>query len=315
MAFTLSSKKMTGLITRTLMRIWPLSPSSSTPPSNGLAQASGLFASLVQHLGQAQFAQAALQQFGAIVPAASWSVYRIGTQQPALYMSASSGIHDVTRQCWGAYLAGPQHEDQSWGVNSSAPVSRELQGARMVHVRASEVSHSHRARVYEAHGMVERISIAEPSADGSVFAVNFYRHQHQKPFADGHLSDFSDLSAALLALTQKHIALMQATLGQTLPAAVMWDASASQNAHHTTHLNDHLSDQELWQQRLLTLEPGLTTRELQVCLRLLQGMTQDGVAADLGLSPPTVKTYRNRAFTRLGIQHRNQLFALVLSVR
>jgi DNA-binding CsgD family transcriptional regulator len=47
-------------------------------------------------------------------------------------------------------------------------------------------------------------------------------------------------------------------------------------------------------------------------VRLLRGMTYDGIAADLGLSVPSVKTYRNRAFERLGIHFRNELFALVL---
>ena len=32
--------------------------------------------------------------------------------------------------------------------------------------------------------------------------------------------------------------------------------------------------------------------------------------ADLGLAPSTVKTYRNRAFARLGIHSRHALFAL-----
>jgi DNA-binding CsgD family transcriptional regulator len=41
-------------------------------------------------------------------------------------------------------------------------------------------------------------------------------------------------------------------------------------------------------------------------------MTQDGIASDLGLTVPTVKTYRNRAFARLGIHFRNELFALVM---
>lgn len=41
-------------------------------------------------------------------------------------------------------------------------------------------------------------------------------------------------------------------------------------------------------------------------------MTQDGIASDLGLSVPTVKTYRNRAFARLGIHFRNELFPLVM---
>ncbi|RYY80998.1 MAG: LuxR family transcriptional regulator, partial [Comamonadaceae bacterium] len=65
-------------------------------------------------------------------------------------------------------------------------------------------------------------------------------------------------------------------------------------------------------ERLLDLAPELTTRELDVCVRLLQGMTQEGIAADLGLAFTTVKTYRNRAYARLGVHFRNELFARVL---
>jgi DNA-binding CsgD family transcriptional regulator len=65
-------------------------------------------------------------------------------------------------------------------------------------------------------------------------------------------------------------------------------------------------------QRLLRAHAHLTERELDVCARLLLGMTQEGIACDLGLSLPTVKTYRNRAFARLGIHFRNELFALAL---
>ena len=51
------------------------------------------------------------------------------------------------------------------------------------------------------------------------------------------------------------------------------------------------------------------------CARLLQGMTYEGIANDLGLSAPTVKTYRNRAFARLGIHFRSELFARVLPLQ
>ena len=51
---------------------------------------------------------------------------------------------------------------------------------------------------------------------------------------------------------------------------------------------------------MLAAAPALTVRELDVCERLLRGWTYDGVAADLGLTVPTVKTYRARAFARLG---------------
>lgn len=67
-----------------------------------------------------------------------------------------------------------------------------------------------------------------------------------------------------------------------------------------------------WRMRLLQAQPDLTPRELDVCARLLQGMTHEGIACDLCLSLPTVKTYRNRAFARLGIHFRSELFTLAM---
>ncbi|WP_370590432.1 helix-turn-helix domain-containing protein [Xylophilus sp. ASV27] len=58
---------------------------------------------------------------------------------------------------------------------------------------------------------------------------------------------------------------------------------------------------------------ALTQRERIVCVRMLRGLTLEGIASDLGLALPTVKTYRGRAFARLGIHFRNQLFARVLN--
>jgi DNA-binding NarL/FixJ family response regulator len=52
---------------------------------------------------------------------------------------------------------------------------------------------------------------------------------------------------------------------------------------------------------------------LDVCERLLRGWSYDGIAADMGLSVATVKTYRARAFGRLGLHFRSELFALLRS--
>src|SRR5690606_19742285 len=64
--------------------------------------------------------------------------------------------------------------------------------------------------------------------------------------------------------------------------------------------------------RLHAICPDMPARESEVCVRLALGLTQEGIAVDLGISPSTVKTYRNRAFARLGINFRNELFGLLL---
>ena len=259
-------------------------------------------AAMVQRLGDDGFAGGMLQELAPVLPAASWSVYRTGRQcRPTLFMSASHGIPDTTQDCWWAYLSGPYRTDRTWGEASSVATP----GTRLCHLTASEVGGEHQTRVYEAHGMAERVSIVEHESDGSVFAVNFYRHQHQKPFQDGQISAFESMAPVLLALTRKHIALTQGPAAAPQPGQTPAGLPHPMLSHNLPALRE----------RLLRAHAGLTERELDVCARLLQRMTQEGIACDLGLSLPTVKTYRNRAFSRLGIHFRNELFALALGTQ
>lgn len=234
---------------------------------------------LIGLVGQREFETSLLKHLHPLVPAASYSIYQTGPGcDPILFMSASLGVPDTTRECWNAYLSGPYLSDRTFEGHSQANPSPLL-----CHITAPEVPAQHRSRVYEAHGMAERVSIVQRQA-ASIFAINFYRHDHQRPFSDGQLSDFESLAPALLALTQKQIELARSH--RVKRSAVEWA------------------------QQLQTHEPALTPRERDVCARLLVGMTQEGIAADLGLGLPTVKTYRNRAFGRLGIHFKSELFAL-----
>jgi DNA-binding CsgD family transcriptional regulator len=252
------------------MRQW--TPSSS---ANGIQALQGL----IGMMGQAEFETSLLGHLQPLVPAASYSIYQTGHGcNPIRFMSASLGIPDTTRECWNAYLSGPYLSDRTLAVEDSL-------ADRLVlcHITAPEVPAQHRTRVYEAHGMAERVSIVQRH-NAAIFAINFYRHEHQSPFSDGQLSDFESLAPVLLSLAQKQIEL-------TRP--------------RTTKRNT-----AQWASQLAQLQPTLTTRERDVCVRLLTGMTYEGVANDLGLSLPTVKTYRNRAFARLGIHFKSELFAL-----
>jgi len=259
------------------MRKWSCNGSTSGPGRH--AQ---VLAGLIYQLGQPRFPSMLLETLQPLVPAASFSVYRTGRHSvPQLFLSGSLGVPDTTRDCWHAYLSGPYRNDRTL-MNETLDGELPL----LCHLTAKEVPAQHRTSVYEAHGVAERVSVVQARGDG-LFAVNLYRHQHQAPFSDAQVGDFEVLAPALLALAYKHV-----TLG-----AMPEEASATMP---TTR------------ERLLALQPALTPREIEVCTRLLQGMTYDGIASDLGLGLPSVKTYRNRAFDRLGIHFRNELFALLL---
>lgn len=108
-----------------------------------------------------------------------------------------------------------------------------------------------------------------------LWAINLYRHAAQPDFAERDVAWLHAVGSALFACIEKH---------------VQWRGP-----------------QDPWGR----VCPGMTVRERQVCDRLLKGWTHDGIAADLGVTARTVKTYRDRAFARLGIHHRHQLFALL----
>lgn len=57
---------------------------------------------------------------------------------------------------------------------------------------------------------------------------------------------------------------------------------------------------------------GLPRRELEVCSRILFGMSSVGIALDLNLCETTVKTYRKRAYQRLCVGCERQLITWYL---
>lgn len=256
------------------MRNWIATEKHRTTPDS--------LVSMIDAVGTRGFAGAVLDTLQSLIPAGSWNAYQIGAQcPPRLYFSASRETLDRTVHCWQAYLSGPHDRDRTllWDGAGSG-------GAHLSHITANEIPDEHRQRVYDAHGMAERISIVRHLPAGPVFAVNFYRHQYQPAFQDRHLAALEEIGPMLMALARKHAELAP-------PDCVHGDWVP------------------YWRSRLLFDPSKLSDRELDVCARILAGWSLDGVAVDLGVSLTTVKTYRQRAFARMGIRFRNELFSRV----
>ena len=252
------------------MRNWHSIPAHRATPE--------VLVSLIGAVGTQGFASAVLDTLQSLIPAGSWSAYQIGALcAPRLYFSASHKAPDHTQKCWQAYLSGPHMQDRTllWdGVDT----------VYMSHITAGEMPDQHRQSVYDAHGVAERISIVRQQVGGPVFAVNFYRHRFQSAFRDHHLAALEEVGPMLLALVCKHAELVPPDCSR----------------------RDWVT---YWRSRLQLDTSKLTDRELDVCARVLAGWTLDGIAVDLSISLATVKTYRQRAFTRMGIRFRNELFS------
>ncbi len=233
-------------------------------------------------MGGHGFAQAALASVNDAVNAASWSVYRVWKDRaPLLHLSGAHGVRDTTRDCFQVYHDGLYRGDRTFDAARRDRL--------MLRLSARDIPNpEHRDAIYKRHGVSERLSIAEPQADGSVLAVNLYHHEHQGAFAEGELENFEHLASGLLASVRRHIELIDTRE----PAAPAPRPDAAQ-----------------LRAALLRRHPEMPARELDVCARLLQGLSYDGIAADLALSVATVKTYRRRAFERMGLHFKSELFA------
>ena len=280
------------------MHLWILNGFAQPPATQPWPQREPIdraLAGIIGCIGRRDFGSAALSSLNAAVALDSWSIYRVFPgRPPCLHASGSYRVDDTTADCFRVYLDGLYRADASFDDARACAASA---GPLMTHVHADELPAAHRDKIYAQHGMRERISLIVPdgSADDGLMAVNLYRHLHQRPF---ERDDFVTLRAAaplLLSCVERHVQIAPAGAG----AAVRQPAAPAA-----------VAGIESLQQRC----PALTARELQICERILRGWTHDGIAADLGLSVATVKTYRNRAFDRLGIHFRSELFNLSMAL-
>lgn len=253
-------------------------------------RASLALAGVIGCTGQPDFSAKALTELNRMLPMCWMSIYKLFPDAPPeSYGGGAFGIADGTRDSWRVYRQGLYSRDRTF---LAAREVTEGGDAVVTRWHAREIPLEHRKAIYIRHGLRERVSLVAGDArgGGGVLAVNLYRGMEQPSFRDDEVDLLCSLAPPLLATVQLHLRL-------TAP-------------QHT---------EEMQGGDAVTLNPepaalaGLPRREREVCQRLLRGWTYDGIAADLGISAGTVKTYRNRAFERMGLHHRNELFAKALA--
>lgn len=254
------------------MELRPLHPDAGLRLPGGAA-ASAL-SGLIGCIGDPRFGQRGIEQLARLLPLGWWTVYRLfDDAPPLLHLGGCLQPDDVVAQAFDAYRDGLWRHDRALGAVRETVRRGD---AVLTHLHALELAPEHRRRIFQRHRLSERLSLACEHGDGALLSVNLYRHESQSAFTDAERDLLEALGPLVLQCVVRHLALRP----QDAPAADPFAA--------------------------------LTPRERAVCERLLRGWTHDGIAVDLNIAPATVKTYRDRAFDRLGIHQRHELFALVL---
>lgn len=260
-----------------------ISLSSTAPASLGDDAAQAALADLIGLIGEPDFGASALDALNRWLPLCWWSVYTLYPEAPpALHAHGSAGhAPEGTADSWRVYRQSLYRRDATFTAAREAVSAGSM---ALVHWTAAEIPSDHRAAIYSRNGLRERLSIVSGGAGEGLLAVNLYRHEHQPALGGDAVEAIGRMARPLLACVRRHIALAAATSAP--------DPGPAPKAG-------------------LQALAALTPREREVCERLLRGWTHAGIAADLGLTPATVRTYRDRAFDRLGIRSRHALFARV----
>jgi DNA-binding CsgD family transcriptional regulator len=120
----------------------------------------------------------------------------------------------------------------------------------------------------------------------AVFHLDLYRTHRLGRFSHAEEAALSAVAELLAKLVELHASLGQLALAATVDQR-----------------------EDVLQIVVGLLGEGLTPRERAVACRIAAGMGTDEIARDIGVMPATVITFRKRAYAKLGIGSRAELFA------
>lgn len=266
------------------MNAWSLHPAQSAHASFAAGSPDGFTSGLIDALGEPDFGRRVIARINDLVAVDFFSVYQLDTRAtPRMFLSSSRSGADVSNDCFRSYQERLHTQDHTF---DAAKAITGKGGVAMAYAHQSHFAPPHRAAIYARHGIQDRLSVVCQAENNLVLATNFYRFESQPMFGSADVDAVQSVAQSVAACIAKHVSLES----RVRPASTTDIATLVQG--------------------LVLLCPRLTARELDVCAGLLRGLTYDGIAADLGLSVATVKTYRARAYDKLGINFRSQLFGL-----
>lgn len=211
-----------------------------------------------------------------------WLQREFGTEQCMVFYcpdgrQVSTLIYkDYAREASGKRLAETYIGERHYLQDPNFQTLKTIAPGEIEIVRFNSVSDTmglhYRKAFFESPGFTDKISIIRGTEQGNYY-INLYRRD---PGFDARFDDeaYSHRLCALVSiLLSKHF-----------------------------ELNDNLR-----QEGPLAF---LSEREQQVCRLVLQGKKNETIAAELDVAVSSVITYRKRAYEKLGITSRAQLFAL-----
>lgn len=246
---------------------------------------------VIDDMGTVRFQGSLLRLLDAQAQADHCALYRLDRRQIRRLGAASSDGSDHAMQQSTRYIGGNIWKRDPL-VGAALDGASERGHARLLHVEVRSIADRALRHILDSTAVGERVLICRPSA-GQLYAMSVCRSVQRGSFGNAELGALRDCAETVMAIVEKHDAI--AAAGSSLRDAA-------------------LDRPEQIEERLRAGGHGLTPREVQVCARILTGMTVAGIALDLDISENSVATYRQRGYDRLGIATRHELLRRYLKV-
>lgn len=219
---------------------------------------------------------ALLRAVQAVVPADYLSLVRLDRDVPDLVRGSARepGDAGVVARCFDLYRRHYYRRD------AVLPLAAELarrpgRDTVVLHCRASDLPDARwRSDIYERERLTDRLTLMHAPPSGQPQLIHVYRSDRLGPLRADELDRLLGLAPLL---------------GRAHAAGWRERSGAGDRA---ARVRDH-------ERQLARLAPLLSPRERAVCARIAQGLSADGIAADLGVAPSTVLTLRKRAYVKL----------------
>jgi DNA-binding CsgD family transcriptional regulator len=178
-----------------------------------------------------------------------------------------------------------------WRRDPAIPLAREQLGMAttgMAHLDLNDIRYSAlRSRVFpEVHDRV-LVCARRDSVD---FGLSVVCTNSTKQFATDGIGLLADLCDVLVSAITKHVSVL---LHKSSAASALTNLSEIENC--------------------ILARSVLPRREMEVCARILYGLSSTGIGLDLGVGEESVRTYRKRAYQRLQIGSERELLKWYLS--
>lgn len=236
---------------------------------------------LIDSVGTARFARTLFAAAHELTRTHHLSAFSFsGPSRPRILIAENSGRSAVSRRIAQLYADRYWHFDLA---NTATSKPKLCSTAWCVRTSASEITQDeYKSQCYTSVGLTNRICVSQ-RGEGQEVRLNFY-NPRGRDFLESEVNGIFRWSDIFLSLLAKHDSM--------------------------TRLEERAAPGS-YAERLWRLGAALPPREVEICDGILQGITSEGIALKLNVSINTVRTYRKRAYARLGISSQNELMRLV----